>query len=67
MDALLHGRRVEADGREVGFAEAPAALVVDVLDDLVLQRVRGEEDRALVVSVLRSLGLTADSWVDPFG
>ncbi len=66
MDALLHGHRIDAEGQEVGFVEAPAALVVDVLDDLVLQRVRGDEDRALVTSVLRSLGLTADSWVDPF-
>lgn len=65
MDGLLLARRVEEDG-DVGFVDAPAALVVEVLDDMVLRRVRGEEDRALVVSVLRSLGLTADSWVDPF-
>ncbi len=67
MDGLAGARRVGADGVEVGFAEAPEATVLEVLEDMVVQRVRGEEDRALVGNVLRSLGLAGDSWIDPFG
>jgi len=51
---------------EVGFVDAPARLICDALECAYVDRVRGDDDKARVLNVLRSMGLTRDAWVDPF-
>lgn len=67
LDALAVLRLHEpSTGRTEGFAEAPARIALDALERTYLDPLRGEEDRARMLGLLRSLGLARDHWVDPF-
>jgi MoxR-like ATPase len=53
-------------GALLGFADAPEAIAADALERAYLDRIRGDDDRARVVQLLRSLGLHRDGWLHRF-
>lgn len=53
-------------GDAMGFAEAPAAIAIDAIERAYLDRVRGDDDRARVHALMRSLGLDRDGWMHAF-
>jgi MoxR-like ATPase len=52
--------------REVGVREAPEWIAREAIERAYVSRVRGADDRARVVSLLRSLGLSRDNWLFRF-
>jgi MoxR-like ATPase len=68
LDALLRLRLVDpATGEVRSVHDDPDLLVVDALERAYVDRLRSEDDRARVHTVLRSLGLARDEWSSPFG
>lgn len=67
LDGLHRMKLVEpTTGEPLGFAEAPESIAVDALERAYLDRIRGGEDRARVVALLRSLGLAREGWLVRF-
>lgn len=64
LDALADGVICDpTTGENLDFASAPEQVGVDALESVYLHRLRGEEDRAKVLQLLRSLGLWRGQWL----
>ena len=66
LDALSIELVEPSTGELEGIADAPARVVLDALEQRYLAPIRGEDDRARMHNLLRSLGLARDHWIDPF-
>ncbi len=67
LDALLHIEIVDSStGQLRGFVDDPDAVAIDALERTYIDRLRSTDDRTRVTTVLRSLGLSRDDWMDPF-